>query len=71
MKTMCPPGYPHNGYLASHALEHIITDCWYQLQFFGPLVATIGNYTSFSHVHELPKSHCSDNWEGILLHDFI
>ena len=23
MKTMCPPGYQHNGFVATHALEHI------------------------------------------------
>ena len=25
MKTMCPPGYHHNGFVATHALVH-----WYQ-----------------------------------------
>ena len=24
MKTMCPPGYHHNGFLATHALEHMM-----------------------------------------------
>ena len=24
MKTMCPPGYHHNGFVAAHALEHMI-----------------------------------------------
>ena len=24
MKTMCPPGYHHNGLLATHALGHIM-----------------------------------------------
>ena len=23
MKTMCPPGYHHNGFMATHALEHM------------------------------------------------
>ena len=23
MKTMCPPGYRHNGFVATHALGHI------------------------------------------------
>ena len=23
MKTMCPPGYHHNGFVATHALRHI------------------------------------------------
>ena len=24
MKTMCPPGYHHNGFIATHALRHMI-----------------------------------------------
>ena len=24
MKTMCPPGYHHNGFVATHALRHIM-----------------------------------------------
>ena len=24
MKTMCPPGYPYNGFVATHALGHIM-----------------------------------------------
>ena len=24
MKTMCPPGYPHNGFVATHALGHMM-----------------------------------------------
>ena len=24
MKTMCPPGYHHNGFVATHALGHMI-----------------------------------------------
>ena len=24
MKTMCPPGYHHNGFIATHALGHMI-----------------------------------------------
>ena len=26
MKTMCPPGYHHNGFVATHALEHMMYD---------------------------------------------
>ena len=25
MKTMCPPGYHHNGFVATHALEYMYT----------------------------------------------
>ena len=24
MKTMCPPGYHHNGFVATHALGHML-----------------------------------------------
>ena len=24
MKAMCPPGYHHNGHMATHALEHMM-----------------------------------------------
>ena len=27
MKTMCPPGYPHNGFMATHALRHMMYGC--------------------------------------------
>ena len=27
MKTMCPPGYHHNGFVATHALGHMIYGC--------------------------------------------
>ena len=29
MKTMCPPGYYHNGFVATHALGHKIYICMY------------------------------------------
>ena len=45
MKTMFPPSYHHNGFVATHALGH---------------------RTSCAQVHELPQSHCGDNWEGTL-----
>ena len=51
MKTMCPPGYHHNGFVATHALGHMMY---------------IMNRTSCAQVHELPQSHCGDNREGTL-----
>ena len=27
MKTMCPPGYHHNGFVATHALGHMYIMC--------------------------------------------
>ena len=40
-KTMCPPGYHHSGFVATHALGHIMYD----------------NRTSCAQVHELPHCH--------------
>ena len=40
MKTMCPPGYHHNGFVATHALGHMMYI----------------NRTSCAQVHELPQS---------------
>ena len=50
MKTMCHPGYRHNGFVATHALGHMM----------------YGYRTSCGQVHELPQSHCGDNREGTL-----
>ena len=33
MKTMCPPGYHHNGFVATHALGHICTCISYTYAF--------------------------------------
>ena len=55
MKTMCPPSYHHNGFVATHALGHMM---------YGSSVRF--NRTSCAQVHELPQSHCGDNWEGTL-----
>ena len=54
MKTMCPPGYHHDGFVATHALGHMM----YGLHMM--------NRTSCAQVHELPQSHCGDNREGTL-----
>ena len=29
MKTMCPPGYHHNGFVATHALGHMMYSIYY------------------------------------------
>ena len=59
MKTMCPPGYHHNGFMATHTLEHMM---------YGSSCCTFIMYgTSCSQVHELPQSHCGDKREGTLL----
>ena len=51
MKTMCSPGYHHNGFVATHVLGHMM---------YG------SSCTSCTRVHELPQSHCGDNREGKL-----
>ena len=53
MKTMCPPGYHHNGFVATHSLGHM-------------MYGYSCNRTSCAKVHELPQSHCGDNREGTL-----
>ena len=50
IKTMCPPGYHHNGFVATHALGHMM----------------YGSHDAHAQVHELPLSHCGDNREGTL-----
>ena len=37
--------------------------CW---ALFGSLVPAMCNHTSCAQVHELPRGHCGDNWEGTL-----
>ena len=44
---MCPPNYHHNGFVATHALGHMM--------YGGHMM----------NVHELPQSHCGDNWRQI------
>ena len=79
MKTMCPFGYHHSGFVATHALGHMM--CSYTL--LVPmnqrvlnkqskevpaisLVPAMCNHTSCAQVHELRQSHCGDNREGTL-----
>ena len=75
IKAMCPPGYHHNSFVATHALGDMIYG--YKLlvpmnqiilfeHSFGLLVSAMCKRTSFAQVPELPQSHCSDNWEKTL-----
>ena len=54
MKTMLPPGYHHNGFVATHTLGHMMYG-------YNGI-----NRTSCAQVHELPQSHSGDNREGTL-----
>ena len=54
---MCPPGYHHNGFVATHALGHMM---------YGFIMCPSVNRTSCAQVHELPQSHCGGNREGTL-----
>ena len=65
MKTMCPPGYHHNGFVATHALGHMM----YGSTLLVPMNQRVLNKQSKEHNisgHELPQSHCGDNREGTL-----
>ena len=82
MKTMCPPGYHHNGFVATHALlllwdlnalcivDHlwliILCSLLNLLSTFGSLVLAMCNRTSCAQVHELSQSHCGINRKGTL-----
>ena len=59
MKTMCPPGYHHNGFVVTHALGHMM----YGLC---PSAQVVMCTRSCAQVHQLPQSHCGDNREGTL-----
>ena len=77
MKRMCPPGYHHNGFVATHALGHMM----YGYTLLVPMNQRVlnklskehnalghmmCNRTSCAQVHELSQSHCGDNREGTL-----
>ena len=67
MKTMCPPSYHHNGFVATHAgslMTTYITLLALLVEHF--LVPAMCNRTSCAQLHELPQSHCGDDWEGTL-----
>ena len=41
MKTMCPPGYHHNCFVATHALGHLTTGkahCFYDYLYIMPIL---------------------------------
>ena len=66
MNTMCPPGYHHNGFVATHALEHMMYSEPYTWAHDVRWTWYMMNRTSCAQVHELPQSHCGDNQEGTL-----
>ena len=67
MNTMCPPGYHHNGFVATHALEHMMYSEPYTWAHDVRWTWYMMNRTSCAQVHELPQSHCGDNQEGTLV----
>ena len=73
MKKMCPPGNHHNGFVATHALAHMMYGYTLLvpmnqrvLNKHSSLVPTMCNRTSCAQVHELSQRHCGDNREGTL-----
>ena len=45
MKTMCPPGYHHNGFVATHALGHMMYGYIYYIYMY------VSIYTNISWRH--------------------
>ena len=45
MKTMCPPGYHHNGFVATHALGHMM---YVQLHIAGTLLNKLNKERNIS-----------------------
>ena len=39
MKTMCPPGYHHNGFVATHPLGHMMYDIYIYIHILYSCVA--------------------------------
>ena len=52
MKTMCPPGYHHNGFVATHALGHMM----YGLYIYVYIYIYIYKFTSKCHSQINPSS---------------
>ena len=44
MKTMCPPGHHHNGFVATHALGHMNLGTWVQPYIMGTLFSWLYIY---------------------------
>ena len=73
MKTMCPPGYHHSGFVVTHALGHMM----YGYTLLVPKNQRVLNKLSKQHnisghkwsttpSDTLPKNHCGDNREDTL-----
>ena len=54
MKTMCPPGYQHNGFVATHALGHMMYGYIY--------IYKLRHWPSIAGMS--PQSHCGDEEDG-------
>ena len=75
MKTVCPPCYHHNGFVATHALyvryiytKRICNRMYNRIYIYGytyDYIYVLYIYTVHK-VHELLQSHCGDNREGKL-----
>ena len=66
MKTMCPPGYHHNGFVATHVLGHMMYGSSYIMFTVHHVPKCTVHCTSCAQAHELPQSRCGDNREGTL-----
>ena len=63
MKTMCPLSYHNKGSAATHALGYMMHGFFVAVHMSFCLCGK-----TCAQVHELPESHCGDNWEG---NDFL
>ena len=58
MKTMCPPGYHHNGFVATHALGHMI-----YIYIYIYYISCTYIYNNFSQVHRSSSNSLSPSLE--------
>ena len=58
VKTICPPSYHHNGFVATWQLMHLVYERVHHV------------CTSCSLVHESPQSHCGDVRRAQCSHDY-
>ena len=73
MKSTCPLGYHHIGFVATHALEHMMFSYTWLVPVNQRVLnkpsqehAAMYNRTSCAQVRELVQSHYGGNWEGTL-----
>ena len=64
MKTMCPPGYHHNGFVATHAFGHM------NLQDIGDIKKHIGGSEKRLPSWNPITQYSMQNWKATARHEF-